>query len=182
MSWECGWCPQKMQVGVGKVMRWGSDGVKRPSSHQEPTHEYLLYLQHTHIPGCCLPHTHKQYSVYVCVCGCSGDGWRGKHGLCPLQAVKKNYLFNTVREHLTLNLCETVPDRNTMENRGTETKSSAERRRRRETERWEREERGGDKGGEERERGGSVLAGPEESCGADWDMKGLLAPNDCAAW
>ena len=29
---------------------------------------------------------------------------------------------------------------------------------------------------------GSLLAGPKESCEADLDMKGLLAPNDCAAW
>lgn len=33
---------------------------------------------------------------------------------------RKNDLFNTLREHLTLNLCETVPDRNTTENRGTQ--------------------------------------------------------------
>lgn len=36
---------------------------------------------------------------------------------------EKNDLFNRVREHLTLNLCETEPDRSTMENRGAETKS-----------------------------------------------------------
>ena len=45
------------------------------------------------------------------------------------------------------------------------------------------ERRGEERRGEEEEEGvcGSLLAGPEESCGADRDMKGLLAPNDCAA-
>lgn len=66
----------------------------------------------------------------VCVCAAVVVG-TGNIGLCPLQAEKKNDLFNTLREHLTLNLCETVPDRNTMENKGTKTKSWAERRRRR---------------------------------------------------
>ena len=55
---------------------------------------------------------------------------------------EKNDLFNTVREHLTLNLCETVPDRNTMENRRKATKSYAERRGERDRERVTEKRRG----------------------------------------
>lgn len=71
---------------------------------------------------------------------------------------EKNDLFNTVREHLTLNLCETVPDRNTMENRRTATKSYAERRGGKGEGEGDREE--------ERRACGSQLVGPEESCRA----------------
>ncbi|KAK5598965.1 hypothetical protein CRENBAI_001085 [Crenichthys baileyi] len=79
-----------------------------------------------------------------------------------LSATHKQHILGIWREHLTLNLYETVPDRGTMEDRGTKTKKL--------------------RLGEGRRRGvcESLLADPEEGCGADGDMKGLLAPNDCA--
>lgn len=106
------------------------DGVKCPCSRRQPTPEYLLYLRHTLSPCCCcLPNTQTsriqclRVWVYAAVMVVVD---RGNMGSVPSRHTK-NDLFNTVREHLTLNLCETSPDRSTTENSGTETKSSAQR-------------------------------------------------------
>lgn len=51
-----------------------------------------------------------------------GETW----ALSP-PGTEKNDLFNTLREHLTLNLSETVPDRSTMENGGLRQKAKVQR-------------------------------------------------------
>lgn len=68
-----------------------------------PTPESLLYLQCTHL---------KARSLHACVC-CSRNTDSVPSGQ------RKNDLFNAVREHLTLNLCET----NSREKRRMVTKS-----------------------------------------------------------
>ena len=105
---------------------------KHPSGHQQPTPEYPPHISNTHIPSGCLQHISSPIQcVCVCVCVCA-QWWRlwfavRTWALSP-PGTEKNDLFNTVREHLTWNLCETAPDRNTMENRGGRWQKSKERR------------------------------------------------------
>lgn len=112
--------------------RGGEEGWGKMSLQPAAAHAWIPLISPAHTLSpccCCLPNTQTsriqclRVWVYAAVMVVVD---RGNMGSVPSRHTK-NYLFNTVREHLTLNLCETSPDRSTTENSGTETKSSAQR-------------------------------------------------------
>lgn len=168
MGYKCSLCPQKMQVGVWKPRQSGRDGVgvggwnvPAVTSSPRPNTSYIF---NTRIHSGYLLHINRLHSVcarervWVCVVVVVGSAPSRQRG-------KKNDLFNTSREHLTLNLSETGPGKKKKKAQWRIGDSSKKRR-------WKEKWGGGV---------GPCWPAPRRVVGLNEIWKVFLPPNDCAA-